>query len=216
MKRVVVLDYGSGNIRSVVRMLERVGADVELTADQHAVARADALYVPGVGNFHACVAGLRAVGGPALIRERLALSAPVFGVCVGFQILFAGSTEHSTGTSLPGLGLLPGTVTRLHAPVVPHMGWSQVEAARSSLLLKGVEAEHFYFVHSYAAEYDEGQFQLATSDTSAGPGVRISTARHGGTFIAAAEDGPLTGTQFHPEKSGDAGAALIENWLASW
>lgn len=208
MKRVAVLDYGSGNVRSVVRMLERVGADVTLSADPAVIARADGLYVPGVGNFHACVAGLRSVGGAELIERRLAATAPVLGVCVGFQILFSGSSEHSTGAPLDGLGLLPGRVTRLDAPVVPHMGWSHIQTAPSSSLFRGIELERFYFVHSYAVAHRGSAFQ---SDP-----VRVSTAEHGGVFVAAAEAGALSGTQFHPEKSGDAGAALIENWLASW
>lgn len=208
MKRVTVLDYGSGNVRSVLRMLERVGADVTLSADPDTVARADGLYVPGVGNFHACVAGLLSVGGAELIEQRLAAAAPVLGVCVGFQILFSGSTEHSIGAPLDGLGLLPGTVTRLDAPVVPHMGWSHVQVAPSSSLFRGIEHERFYFVHSYAVSVRGCETQGGT--------VGISTAEHGGTFVAAAEASALSGTQFHPEKSGDVGAALIENWLASW
>ncbi|MBO1768117.1 imidazole glycerol phosphate synthase subunit HisH [Allobranchiibius sp. GilTou38] len=211
MKQVVVLDYGSGNIRSVVRMLERVGAQVELTADPESVRRADGLYVPGVGNFHACVAGLRQVGGPELIGERLAARLPVLGVCVGFQVLFEGSTEHYATDGLDGIGVWPGTITRLEAPVVPHMGWSQVRTASGSALFRGIEDEWFYFVHSYAASQPP-------ASGFAGPdrAPRVSTAEHGEVFVAAVEDGALWGTQFHPEKSGDAGAALIENWLASF
>lgn len=212
MKQVAVLDYGSGNIRSVVRMLERVGAQVELTCDPVLVAGADALYVPGVGNFHACVAGLRAVGGDSMMRERLSEQAPVLGVCVGFQIMFQGSSEHHTAAAGDGLGLWPGQVTRLDAPVVPHMGWSRVHVATGSKLFSGIEQEYFYFVHSYA---------VTTMPSSPGPGSAatpaplVTTARHGAPFIAAIEDGPLAGTQFHPEKSGDAGATFIENWLSS-
>ena len=211
MKRVVVLDYGSGNVRSVVRMLERVGAQVELTADPGQVSAADGLYVPGVGNFHACVAGLRSVDAPRLIRDRLAAGAPVLGVCVGFQVLFDGSTEHYAQDPFDGIGLWPGTIHRLSAPVVPHMGWSQVQAARGSVLFDGVEDEWFYFVHSYAASP-----WSAIDRAGAGSAPVVSTAEHGEVFVAAIEDGVLSGTQFHPEKSGDAGAALIENWLASW
>lgn len=209
MKNVTVLDYGSGNVRSVVRMLERVGAHVELTSDPERVSAAGGLYVPGVGNFHACAAGLREVDGDRLIRDRLARQAPVLGVCVGFHVMFQGSTEHHTSAAVAGLGLWPGTVTRLDAPVVPHMGWSTVEVAPGSTLFAGIEHQHFYFVHSYAAT------PLAI-DRRDGSGPAVTTARHGEQFVAAIEDGPLAGTQFHPEKSGDAGAALIENWLASW
>ncbi|MBE3073884.1 MAG: imidazole glycerol phosphate synthase subunit HisH, partial [Actinobacteria bacterium] len=148
---VVVLDYGSGNVRSAVRMLERVGASVELSADHRAVQSADGLFVPGVGNFHACMRGLRAVDGPRLIDVRLAGGRPVMGVCVGMQVLFDGSAEPSTGGQERGLGEWPGVVERLTATVVPHMGWSTVKAAAGSRLLAGVEDERFYFVHSYAA-----------------------------------------------------------------
>lgn len=210
MKRVGVLDYGSGNVRSVVRMLERVGAQVELTADPSRVAAVDGLYVPGVGNFHACAAGLREVDGDRLIRDRISRGAPVLGVCVGFQVMFQGSTEHHTTAAVDGLGLWPGTVSRLRAPVVPHMGWSTLDTAAGSSLFAGVELEHFYFVHSYAASAP-----MSPSESGRATPL-VSTAHHGETFVAAIEDGVLAGTQFHPEKSGDAGATLIENWLASW
>ncbi|RNI17734.1 imidazole glycerol phosphate synthase subunit HisH [Flexivirga caeni] len=206
--KVVVFDYGSGNVRSVVRMLQRVGAEVTLTADRQAVLDADGLYVPGVGAFHACMAGLRDAGGPQLVAERLRLARPVLGVCVGFQVLFDGSTEPTSIQPPPtGLGFFAGIVERLAAPVVPHMGWSPVAAATGSRLLAGIEQERFYFVHSYAAR------QLLASRVVGEP--LVTTSNHGEDFVAAVEDGPLAGTQFHPEKSGDAGAHLIENWLAT-
>ncbi len=207
--RVAVLDYGSGNVRSVVRMLERVGARVDLTCDPSAVLDADGLYVPGVGNFHACMAGLRQVGGDALIRERLQHRRPVLGVCVGHQVLFDGSTEPSTGVPQRGMGLWEGEVTRLEAPVVPHMGWSRVRAAEGSVLFAGVADQWFYFVHSYAAA------RVTRSRLHDGVEPLVTTAQHGAPFVAAVEDGALWGTQFHPEKSGDAGAALLENWRKS-
>jgi imidazole glycerol-phosphate synthase subunit HisH len=207
-RQVVVLDYGSGNVRSVVRMLERVGAEVTLTADRQAALSADGLYVPGVGAFHACMTGLRAAGGAEIITERLRLERPVLGVCVGFQVLFDGSTEPtSSQPPPPGLGLFAGIIERLDAPVVPHMGWSPVTPAPGSLLLDGVADERFYFVHSYAAR------RLLSSRVGGAP--RVTTAEHGATFVAAVEDGVLSGTQFHPEKSGDAGAHLVRNWLQS-
>ncbi|WP_018155175.1 imidazole glycerol phosphate synthase subunit HisH [Demetria terragena] len=203
-RRVVVLDYGSGNVRSAVRMLERVGADVTLTAQPDAVARADGLYVPGVGNFHACMNGLRAVDGPRLIRDRIGVGAPVLGVCVGMQVLFEGSAEETEGAPQPGLGVWSGEIHRLRAQVVPHMGWSQVEPAPGSDLFDGLDQERFYFVHSFAAD---------EAPTRSGGRPMATWSRHGDTFLAAVEDGALAATQFHPEKSGDAGAELLTRWL---
>ena len=200
--KVAVLDYGSGNVHSAVRMLERVGAEVSLTRDAALVGAADGLFVPGVGNFHACVAGLRAADGERLILDRLAVKAPVFGVCVGMQVLFDGSAEPSTDPQ-DGLGLWQGRVERLQAPVVPHMGWTQVNPPAGSALFHGVERERFYFVHSFAAP----------SQSPVSPTAVVTYATHGTSFVAAVEDGPLTATQFHPEKSGDAGARLLSNWL---
>ena len=205
--RVVVLDYGSGNVHSAVRMLERVGADVELTADPQAVLAADGLFVPGVGNFHACMRGLRAVGSPRLIELRLAGGRPVMGVCVGMQVLFEGSSEPNVAGEEPGLGEWPGIVDRLPAAVVPHMGWSEVAVPAGSRLFAGVERERFYFVHSYAAH----TLPLEPSPYMALP--LVTWATHGERFVAAVENGPLSATQFHPEKSGDAGASLLANWL---
>ncbi|WP_277212836.1 imidazole glycerol phosphate synthase subunit HisH [Isoptericola croceus] len=214
--RVVVLDYGFGNVRSAVRALERVGADVELTADRHAAAEADGLVVPGVGAFAACMEGLRAVGGNQLVDRRLAGGRPVLGVCVGMQVMFGAGVEH--GIRADGLGEWDGVVERLDAPVVPHMGWSGVEAPAGSTLFAGVEQERFYFVHSYAAQtFTQGH------DESADPRYTpplVTWSSHGPTgsavrFVAAVEDGPLSATQFHPEKSGDAGATLLENWVRS-
>lgn len=209
--RVVVLDYGSGNVRSAVRMLERVGASVELSADRRLVQEADGLFVPGVGNFNACMRGLRAVEGPRIIDVRLAGGRPVMGVCVGMQVLFDGSGEPSVDGQEPGLGQWPGVVERLVAPVVPHMGWSSVKAAEGSRLFSGVEHERFYFVHSYAAL----DWQLDPVGTMAMMAPRVSWSEHGSMFVAAVENGPLVATQFHPEKSGDAGAHLLENWVAT-
>ncbi len=207
---VVVFDYGSGNVRSAVRALERVGAAVTLTADPDAALRADGLFVPGVGNFHACLAGLRAADGPRIIDQRLAGGRAVLGVCVGMQVLFDGSTE-AAEVPQHGLGEWPGIVERLQAPVVPHMGWSTVQVGEGSRLFAGVTQERFYFVHSYAAQ----RFPLDPH----GPFDRVrpivTWAEHGGRFVAAVENGPLCATQFHPEKSGDAGARLLANWVRS-
>jgi imidazole glycerol-phosphate synthase subunit HisH len=211
MSRVVVLDYGSGNVRSAVRALEHVGADVELTADRGAAMAADGLFVPGVGNFHACMAGLRAADGPAVIDLRLSGGRAVLGVCVGMQVMFDGSDEPS-GSPQEGLGEWPGSVSRLQAEVVPHMGWSGVAVPEGSTLFAGVESERFYFVHSYAA-----QAWMLEEPTGAFAAVapKVTWADHGGPFVAAVENGPLSATQFHPEKSGDAGLSLLENWVRS-
>jgi glutamine amidotransferase len=211
MSSVVVLDYGSGNVRSAVRALEHVGAQVELTADRASVLAADGLFVPGVGNFHACMAGLRAADGPLLVETRLAGGRPVLGVCVGMQVLFDGSDEPSA-SPLAGLGEWPGQVSRLRAEVVPHMGWSPVTAAEGTRLFAGVESERFYFVHSYAVQ--EWTLEPPTG-VFATVAPKVTWSDHGGPFVAAVENGPLSATQFHPEKSGEAGLTLLENWVKS-
>jgi len=200
-KSVVVLDYGSGNLRSAQRALQRVGAEVDVTADLGAAAAADGLVVPGVGAFEACMAGLRGIAGQGVIAERIAAGRPVLGVCVGMQIMFARGVEF--GVQSTGCGRWSGAVTRLDAPVIPHMGWNVVAAAPGSALFKGLDADaRFYFVHSYAAQRWED-----------GPEALLTWATHGSPFLAAVEDGPLAATQFHPEKSGDAGAAVLSNWV---
>jgi glutamine amidotransferase len=205
---VVVLDYGSGNVRSAVRALGRAGAEVTLTADRTAVLDADGLVVPGVGAFAACMRGLYAVHGPELIGRRLAGGRPVLGICVGMQVLFARGVEH--GVETEGCAEWPGTVERLQAPVVPHMGWNTVEVPEESSLFTGVEGERFYFVHSYGVR----GWELVTHGRTRPPVV--TWASHGGDrFVAAVENGPLSATQFHPEKSGDAGARLLKNWVDS-
>ena len=202
---VVVLDYGSGNLRSAERALVRAGASVEVTADPDAALDADGLAVPGVGAFAACMAGLRAVGGEKLIAQRLAAGRPVLGICVGMQVLFQAGVEH--GQLTEGCGLLPGAVERLDAPVLPHMGWNTVSPPQGTSLFAGIGPEtRFYFVHSYGLRY-------ARAALLRNSGALVTWATHGEPFAAAVEDGPLSATQFHPEKSGDAGAALLSNWL---
>lgn len=201
MKSVVVLDYGSGNLRSAERALARVGAAVTVTADPDAALSCDGLVVPGVGAFAACVSGLRAVGGEKLVLERVRHGRPVLGICVGMQVLFGAGVEH--GVSCDGVGVWPGVVERLDPGVLPlpHMGWNTVSVAPGSALFAGIPDDtRFYFVHSYAV-------------TSEVPGALVSWSSHGSRFVAAAESGLVRATQFHPEKSGDAGAALLSNWL---
>ena len=208
VKKVVILDYGSGNLRSAQRALARVGADVTVTADAQAALDADGLVVPGVGAFAACMDGLRAVDGPRIIDRRLAGGRPVLGICVGMQILFERGVEH--GHDAEGCGEWPGVVEPLQAPVLPHMGWNTVEAPAGSVLFDGLADERFYFVHSYGVRV----FPLA-ADGPPSPLAKpkVTWAEHGDRFVAGVENGPLSATQFHPEKSGDAGAQLLTNWL---
>ena len=203
--KVVVLDYGSGNLRSAQRALERVGAEVTVTDDLALAGAADGLVVPGVGAYAACMAGLEAIDAGAVIAERLRVGAPVLGICVGLQVLFDAGAEHGVVTK--GLGLVPGLVTRLPARIVPHLGWNTVAWPAGSVLGAGIDdATRFYFVHSYAAQ------DLAAL---AAVGARVAVTGHGAPFAAAFESGALAATQFHPEKSGDAGAALLANWIGA-
>ena len=200
MTSVVVLDYGSGNLRSAERALERAGATVSVTADLSAARSADGLVVPGVGAYAACMAGIDELGAGPVIAARVAAGAPVLGICVGMQVLFEYGEEHGVVTK--GLGLLPGAVTRLAAPRVPHMGWNTVTVPAGSRLFAGLPVgTRFYFVHSYAATPVDGQ------------GL-VTLTEHGAPFVAAVERGCLAATQFHPEKSGDAGAVLLRNWVS--
>jgi glutamine amidotransferase len=207
-KSVALLDYGSGNLHSAERALARAGAHVEVTADPQVVLAADGLVVPGVGAFAACMAGLRGVRGERLIGQRLAGGRPVLGICVGMQILFERGVEF--GEETDGCAEWPGTVDRLSAPVLPHMGWNTVSAPADSVLFAGLDVDtRFYFVHSYAAQ----TWDLPSSEHFAAP--KLTWAEHGVPFLAAVENGALSATQFHPEKSGDAGAHLLRNWVNS-
>jgi len=203
--RVVVFDYGSGNVHSAVKALETAGADVELTADRAAAMDADGLVVPGVGAFASVMSALRERRGDEIIERRLAGGRAVLGICVGLQIMFDRGVEH--GVDSPGLAQWPGVVEKLPAERLPHMGWNTVEAAEGNELFRGVEDERFYFVHSYAAQ---------TWELEPGPSFRaplVTWSEYGARFVAAVENGPLCATQFHPEKSGDAGITLLRNWL---
>jgi glutamine amidotransferase len=203
----VVLDYGSGNVHSAVKALELAGADVELTGDKQKAFAADGLVVPGVGAFAAVMGALDGAGGGEIIDRRLAGGRPVLGICVGMQVLFGNGVERGVDTE--GLGEWPGTVTELEAPVLPHMGWNTVDAAPGSALFDGIENERFYFVHSYAAADWELDVQPPF------PQPKLTWAEHGSRFLAAVENGPLSATQFHPEKSGEPGIRLLRNWLTT-
>ncbi|MFV0460806.1 MAG: imidazole glycerol phosphate synthase subunit HisH [Actinomycetales bacterium] len=204
--QVVVLDYGFGNVRSAVRALEKVGAQVRLTSDERAATEAEGLVVPGVGAFAACMQGLLSVRGDRIIDRRLAGGRPVLGICVGMQVLFTRGVEHGLDTA--GLGQWPGTVELLPARVVPHMGWNTVQAAPKSRLFAGIEHERFYFVHSYGVRH----WELDTPDASPFTAPQVTWCEHDGRFVAAVENGPLSATQFHPEKSGEAGLHLLKTW----
>lgn len=196
---IAILDYGSGNLRSAQRAFERSGKDVVVTSDRDIALNAEGLVVPGVGAFAACMRGLVAVGGDAIVRQRVAKQRPTLGICVGMQILFRDGDEHADGTLHQGVGIWQESITKLDAPILPHMGWNTVEASSNSTLFKGIADQSFYFVHSYAAKSAVGLSQ--------------AWSNHGEKFLAAVEDGVIAATQFHPEKSGDAGLALIKNWV---
>jgi glutamine amidotransferase len=206
--KVVVLDYGSGNVHSAVQALAEAGAEVELSRDRNAVLNADGLFVPGVGAFAAVMDQLNQINAGELIDKRLISGKPVMGVCVGLQVMFELGLEHGTETA--GLGQWPGTVEKLEAPILPHMGWNTVEAAKGSKLFAGIEQERFYFVHSYAVR----NWELVVDGPLAKP--KLTWVEYGTKFIAAIENGPLSATQFHPEKSGEAGIKLLSNWLKSF
>jgi glutamine amidotransferase len=198
---IAILDYGSGNLRSAERAFATSGKEVVVTSDRNIAIAAEGLVVPGVGAFAACMNGLNAVDGGEIVRERLAKERPTLGICIGMQILFSQGTEHSETAAHAGVGIWDGVVSQLAAPILPHMGWNTVETNPASILFKGIETESFYFVHSYAAKTAVGKTQAWST--------------HGEKFLAAVEDGYISATQFHPEKSGAAGLALIKNWVGS-
>jgi glutamine amidotransferase len=207
MTSVAILDYGSGNIRSAERAVARHGVQVTVTSDLDTCLAADGLFVPGVGAYAACMAGLRKVLGHRIIGRRLAGGRPVLGVCVGMQILFERGIEHGVRTE--GCAEWPGTIARLEAPVVPHMGWNTVSVPAGSAMFAGLDEDtRYYFVHSYAAQ------QWALNETGSLPTPKVAWCDYGARpFVAAVENGALWATQFHPEKSGDAGAQLLANWI---
>ena len=195
---IAILDYGSGNLRSAQRAFEKSGLPVVITSDYQIAVNAAGLVVPGVGAFASCMSGLKNIHGDRIVRERISAKRPTLGICVGMQILFAHGVEHGNHD---GVGIWSATVEKLRAPVLPHMGWNTVSVGAKSRLFEGVEQESFYFVHSYAVKDRVGQ--CATMST------------YDEDFLAAVEDGAISATQFHPEKSGDAGLQLIKNWVAT-
>lgn len=205
--RVVVFDYGSGNVHSALKALEHAGASVSLTSDRNAALDAHGLVVPGVGAFDSVMSGLRMAGGDQVVDSRLAGGKPVLGICVGLQVMFERGLEH--GVETEGLGQWPGVVEKLDAPRLPHMGWNTVESGADSALFRGIEHERFYFVHSYAVT----SWEMESDGPLSAP--TVTWAEHGQRFVAAVENGPLSATQFHPEKSGDAGLRLLRNWVES-
>lgn len=206
-KTVAVLDYGSGNVHSACRALAEAGAEVELTRDRKKLLESDGMVVPGVGAFSAVMEKLQSVDAAGIIDKRLTASRPVFGICVGMQVMFEHGVEH--GIDSAGLGQWPGVVQQLEAPVLPHIGWSGVKPDAGSNLFAGIEDQLFYFVHSYAAK----NWQLDVKPPFIPP--KLTWAKHGEEFLAAVENGPLSATQFHPEKSGPAGLKLLNNWINS-
>lgn len=208
MTSIAVLDYGSGNLRSVERALARTGVDVVVTADERVATEADGLVVPGVGAFAACMDGLRQAHADRIIDRRLLAGRPVLGICVGMQVMFERGVEH--GSAAAGLGQWPGVVEQLDAPVLPHMGWNTVTPSIGSALFAGVEGERFYFVHSFGVR--KWTFAQRAESVAA---PLVTWCEYGTPFVAAIENGPLCATQFHPEKSGDAGARLLRNWVDS-
>jgi imidazole glycerol-phosphate synthase subunit HisH len=196
---IAILDYGSGNLRSAQRAFERSGSEVVVTSDRDVALNAAGLVVPGVGAFSACMRGLVAIGGDQIVRDRIKAQRPTLGICVGMQILFRDGDEHVTSELHKGVGIWQESITKLAAPILPHMGWNTVSVTGTSQLFRGIADQAFYFVHSYAAKSPVGVAQGWTT--------------HGEKFLSAVEDGAIFATQFHPEKSGDAGLQLIKNWV---
>ena len=193
---IAILDYGSGNLRSAQRAFARTGHEVVITSDSKTFLSADAFVVPGVGAFGACLKQLQEIDGDSLVKNAIETKKPLFGICVGMQILFTTGDEKG---SHEGLGFFQGNISMLDAPVLPHIGWNNVEV--NSPIFDGLTDAMFYFVHSYAAK-------LAPVD------AQITWTTYSERFIAAIEKENIFATQFHPEKSGDAGAKLIANWAA--
>jgi len=198
---IAILDYGSGNLRSAERAFATSGQEVVVTSDRRTALDADGLVVPGVGAFAACMQGLKSISGDEIIRERISKERPIFGICIGMQILFTSGSEQAKAKPHDGVAIFKGEISQLRAPILPHMGWNTVDTPTGSTLFEGIEDQSFYFVHSYAAKESVGQLQ--------------SWSTYGERFLCAVEDSYVSATQFHPEKSGSAGLKLIKNWVQS-
>jgi glutamine amidotransferase len=205
-KKVALLDYGSGNIHSAAKALQGAGAEVKLTSNKSELTEADGLVIPGVGAFAAVMEKLNQLDAGSIIDSRLVAGKPVLGICVGMQVLFERGVENQ---GADGFGQWPGVVEKLNAPILPHIGWTEVESNPESELFSGLENERFYFVHSYAAK--SWSLNIRPPFRSA----KLAYAEHGEKFLAAVENGPLSATQFHPEKSGQAGLKLLGNWIGT-
>jgi glutamine amidotransferase len=195
---IAILDYGSGNIRSAQRAIERLGVSTEVTSEYEVALNAAGLLVPGVGAFGSCIRQLLQINGDLILKERLKLNRPTLGVCVGMQILFESSAESNEA----GLALVAGKVKKLSAKILPHIGWNEVHVEKEMNLMRGLNNQRFYFVHSYAATTAPDEFLQAKSN-------------YGEEFVAAIQSGSLSAVQFHPEKSGDAGMQLLKNWVSA-
>lgn len=208
-RNIVILDHGAGNVASLANAFKKLGAQAKLSTDPDDILNAEGLVLPGVGAFDTVAKNIEDLGSARWIGRRIAGGRPVLGICVGHQYLFDSSTESKNG--LEGMGEWPGTVERLPSAVLPNIGWSRVTPPKGSQLFAGIEDEHFYFVHSYAVqkwEFDQ------TVEAMFPP--QVTWSHYDTEFIAAIENGPLMGTQFHPEKSGDVGLQLLRNWMGTF
>ena len=205
---IAVADYGIGNLGSLVNALEHLDAKVVVTADSQPLLQADGMILPGNGAFGASKQAMEQLSIPRWLGQRVAGGRPVLGICVGHQYLFDASEEFGNHE---GMGEWPGTVKKLPTAAVPHIGWSEVQPAADSVLFHGLDNERYYFSHSYAVlewEFDQSIESMVPP--------QVSWSHHDGAFIAAVENGPLTGVQFHPELSGSAGLTVLQNWIGTF
>lgn len=205
MESVIVLDYGFGNVRSVIRALAKQQVSAKLSNSFTEALNAKGLIVPGVGAFASCMEGLNSVRAAEIVDKRLVAQRPILGICVGMQVMFETGIEFQIATE--GLAQWPGIVEELVAPVLPHMGFNQIQVQNGTRMFSGIEKKQFYFLHSYAVK------SLEFKEDGKIKKPLVHTANYYQDFVAAVEDGPLWATQFHPEKSGAAGLQLIKNWL---